>query len=152
MGLLASLAVGLGLVVSTAPAASAQVRPGGVTFAVVGGVYTFNEFQGDTDFLAGIRVGRNASERLGFELSLDMILTGEGTTVLGYHANAVLYLARGARAAPFATVGLGGVTFTVTSPRRGSPRSPDSASRRLPPTDGVSGSRRETGSTRSSTT
>lgn len=95
-----------------AASATAQIRPRTGTITILAGVYSFNEFQGDTDPILGLRGGGTLSESIGLELSLEVIPTGQDVTVLGYHADVVVYLAPQYSAVPYVSVGAGGITFT----------------------------------------
>ena len=109
---LLNITLGLALLCSATPTASAQIRQGTGSVTFVVGVYSFNEFQGDTDPLFGIRAGGNLTKYVGLEGSFDVIPTGEGVTVLGYDGDLVVHLAPHKTAVPFIRLGIGGNTFT----------------------------------------
>ncbi len=109
---LLNITLGLALLCSATSTASAQIARGTGSVSFVVGVYTFNEFQGDTDPLFGIRAGGNLTKYVGLEGSFDVIPTGEGVTVLGYDGALVVHLAPDKTAVPFIAAGIGGITFT----------------------------------------
>ena len=109
---LLNITLGLALLCSATSTASAQIHRGTGSVSFVVGVYTFNELQGDTDPLLGIRAGGNLTKYVGLEGSFDVIPTGEDVTVLGYNGALVVHLAPDKTAVPFIAVGIGGITFT----------------------------------------
>ena len=106
--------VGLGLVLAAGAIVPAAVRAQGTdnSVAVMGGVYTFNEFQGDTDPVIGARWTSFLTPAAGVGLGFDWIPIGDGFTGLGYQAELELRVPTSGRVAPFFTLGAGAITFT----------------------------------------
>ena len=112
MKALVTMALGTLLSCGITSTAAAQIHRGDGSVTLFGGVYTFNEFQGDADPIFGIRGSGFLTDYVGLEASVEVVPTGEGVTVLGYQGNIVIHLAPHQRAVPFLTGGVGGITFT----------------------------------------
>lgn len=113
-GRLSALAIsaGLTLVASMAAPAAARAQATENSIAVVGGIYTYNEFNGNSDPLIGARWTSFFSPYAGAGVSFDWIPAGHGLTVLGYDADLTLRVPTHSKAEPFFTVGAGGITYT----------------------------------------
>jgi hypothetical protein len=104
--------VGLGLAIGMATPSGARAQAKENSIAIVGGVYTFNEFQGDTDPVIGARWTSFFAPNVGAGASFDWIPAGNGVTVLGYDVDLVLRVPTRTTTEPFFTLGAGGITFT----------------------------------------
>jgi hypothetical protein len=102
---------GLGLAVGMATPSGAHAQTKQNRIAIVGGVYTFNEFQGDTDPVIGARWTSFFAPNVGAGASFDWIPAGNGVTVLGYDVDLVLRVPTRTTTEPFFTLGAGGITF-----------------------------------------
>lgn len=108
--LVASLILGVTTAAAMPARAAAQARE--TSLAVVGGIYTFNEFQGDTDPILGARGTMFLTPTVGLEADLDWIPAGNGLTVLGYQGAVVFRVPTAGSTVPFFNAGLGAITFT----------------------------------------
>ena len=101
-----------GLVASGAAPRAARAQALDNSVAVVGGIYSFNEFQGDTDPVFGARWASFMSPSAGVGAGFDWIPIGNGVSGLGYDVDLVLRVPGTNRTEPFFTIGAGGMTFT----------------------------------------
>lgn len=107
-----AIVAGLTLVAGMAAPSAARAQATDNSVAVVGGVYSFNEFQGDTDPVLGARWVSFLSPGAGVGASFDWIPIGNGLSGLGYDVDLVLRVPGTNRTEPFFTLGAGGMTFT----------------------------------------
>jgi hypothetical protein len=103
---------GLGLAIGMATPSRAHAQAKENSIAIVGGIYTYNEFQGDTDPLIGARWTSFITPSVGAGASFDWIPAGNGLTVLGYDVDISFRVPTRSTTEPFFTLGAGGISFT----------------------------------------